>query len=56
MYSSRTRYNTDVYRKTYNLRTALHNGWEKSPTTSCRTRSVNSRRQTAGCPGSRCCS
>ncbi len=29
MYSSRTRYNTDVYRKTYNLRTALHNALAK---------------------------
>ncbi|WP_050402146.1 patatin-like phospholipase family protein [Bradyrhizobium embrapense] len=31
MYSSRTRYNTDVYRKTYNLRTALHNALGKIP-------------------------
>ncbi|GKT18711.1 Protein of unknown function DUF3734 like protein, partial [Aduncisulcus paluster] len=31
MYSSRTRYNTDVYRKTYNLRTALHNALSKIP-------------------------
>ncbi|UFX42563.1 patatin-like phospholipase family protein [Bradyrhizobium sp. 41S5] len=31
MYSSRTRYNTDVYRKTYNLRTALHNALVKIP-------------------------
>src|SRR6202035_2882169 len=31
MYSSRTRYNTDVYRKTYGLRTALHNALAKIP-------------------------
>ena len=31
MYSSRTRYNTDVYRKTYSLRTALHNALAKIP-------------------------
>ncbi|KRP87592.1 hypothetical protein AOQ73_30505 [Bradyrhizobium pachyrhizi] len=31
MYSSCTRYNTDVYRKTYNLRTALHNALGKIP-------------------------
>ncbi|QOZ25390.1 patatin-like phospholipase family protein [Bradyrhizobium sp. CCBAU 51753] len=31
MYSSRTRYNTDVYRKTYALRTALHNALGKIP-------------------------
>ncbi|MBR0800243.1 patatin-like phospholipase family protein [Bradyrhizobium jicamae] len=31
MYSSRTRYNTDVYRKTYNLRCALHTALSKIP-------------------------
>jgi len=31
MYSSRTRYNTDVYRRTYALRTALHNALAKIP-------------------------
>ncbi|QOZ34923.1 patatin-like phospholipase family protein [Bradyrhizobium sp. CCBAU 53421] len=31
MYSSRTRYNTDVYRKTYGLRCALHKALEKIP-------------------------
>nr|WP_236000421.1 DUF3734 domain-containing protein [Bradyrhizobium uaiense] len=56
MYSSRTRYNTDVYRKTYNLRTALHNALGKSRTTNCRKRNASSRRRTAGCRGSRCCS
>jgi NTE family protein len=31
MYSSRTRYNTDVYRRTYGLRTALHKALSKIP-------------------------
>src|SRR6185295_2505352 len=29
MYSSRTRYNTDVYRRTYNLKVSLHNALAK---------------------------
>jgi NTE family protein len=31
MYSSRTRYNTDVYRRTYNLKVSLHNALAKIP-------------------------
>jgi NTE family protein len=31
MYSSRTRYNTDVYRKTYNLKVSLHKALAKIP-------------------------
>jgi NTE family protein len=31
MYSSRTRYNTDVYRKTHNLKTALYKALDKLP-------------------------
>ena len=48
MYSSRTRYNTDVYRKTYNLRTALHNAALRGAVPDTRSRSHARRTQAQG--------
>ena len=56
MYSSRTRHNTDVYRKTHNLKArSLQGAGQEFPKINCPTKSASSRPVSAICPRSRSC-